>query len=58
MDDVLGANDNYQTITRQVVLILVLMDDVLGGKRWGTKRYYNLKVLILVLMDDVLGDIV
>ena len=39
-----------------VVLILVLMEDTLGGCRRQWQRVHGITVLILVLMEDTLGE--
>ena len=48
--------NNLVAAPKRIVLILVLMEDALGGIRLGQVGGRGLCVLILVLMEDALGE--
>ena len=49
-------NESTMKKKTYLVLILVLMEDALGGIRLGQVGGRGLCVLILVLMEDALGE--
>ena len=55
MEDTLGAINQHVKELYKRVLILVLMEDTLGGGQDPVTRALCKVVLILVLMEDTLG---
>ena len=57
MEDTLGVGRVFSDDWLISVLILVLMEDTLGGVGRNYNGYTAYKVLILVLMEDTLGEL-